>query len=103
MSIFQKTYNWIKAWTTPEWLKKALTHLWEKIIQPSIETIGEEGWRLIQKLILDASKKNISNEAKFKWVCDEFQSRWVETLSTRIVNLLVQLVFNQLKDQGFID
>ena len=101
--MFQRIANWIKSWKTPDWMERLLEEIWIDILVPAIHGVGKEVIQNLQNLILEASKKDMSGEMKFRWVFNEFKERWggVE-LKDSLINLLIQLLVVYLKAKKFI-
>jgi len=98
-----KIYDWIKSLKTPVWLVEFLDEIVKSIIYPVLTTIGKEAKDLICQLIVEASRKDMSGEAKFNWVYNEFKSRWGGgDIKDHILNLSIELLVSYLKAKGII-
>lgn len=103
MSIFQKVYDKIKSLKTPAWLKELLDKVLHNVIIPVLTKLGEDAIAVLKSLIIKASKMNISNSDKAKWVFNEFKSTFkVSDIKDSYINLGIELLVNMLKDQGII-
>ena len=98
----QDIYDKIKSWKSPDWFKTLTQFLFDKVVIPTLIQIGSDGISLIQELIVDASKKDMSGLEKFDWVFKEFKQRWGSPLKDRIINLGIELTFHELKEKGII-
>lgn len=103
-SIFQIIYDFIKELNFPPWIHEFLKYIYEHVILPSLKQLGQECIRDLQRYIIEASHhEDWSGEQKFEFVKNSFIATWGEDkVKDRILNLTIELVVNQLKEQGII-
>ena len=105
MNLFQRVYNWIKDWTTPQWLKDALDMIIFDVVIPTIKELGEEGYNEFVRLIIEASKMDISGQKKFDYVYSEVCKGWARgkaNITESFINRAIELVFAELKERKII-
>jgi len=95
---------WIRTRNLPGWLNSFLDYILCKILIPAFKIVGEDMLNLVKSKVFEAAKHNDwSGEQKFKYVFDECRGVFaIEVLSNRLLNLIIELVVNQLKEQRII-
>ena len=99
MNPIQWAYNKIKGFKTPAWLKVILQELQDLVIQICLQ-VGKEYIDSLKAKIVEVSGENISPEAKFKKVFDYAKS--IGPYKDRLINLLIEMLVNQLKNRNII-
>jgi hypothetical protein len=106
ISIFQRTYDWIRDWRAPYWFKYVLSYIFENVLVPTIEQLGEEGYNELTGLIIKASKMDMSNKQKFVYVYEEFCKGYArklpEELGESFINRSIELLYAELKHRGIV-
>jgi hypothetical protein len=105
MTIFQRCYDAIKNWKTPQWLKLLLAQLQALMIQILVQA-GQAYIQFLQSKILEAASHNDwSNEEKFDYVFNAAKGGFVEfsiTLKDAELNCIIEFLVAQLKKSGVI-
>lgn len=104
MNFFQWCYNHIQSWSSPKWFKDFTRYILDKIIFPAILQLSEDGLILLQRLVIEASRKSISNQEKFDYVFNGFRERYgdAEKIKDSALNILINTVHAELKTKGVI-
>jgi len=102
MKLFQKMYDWIESWTTPDWLKPILQFLNDVIMSIAMQIGRETIDKIKQKIIEVDNNVDLSGEEKFKVVA-AYVVEIAPTLSKKYINLLVETLVNKLKDENIIN
>jgi hypothetical protein len=98
-----RVYDWIKSLKTPKWLVDIFDRLVKDVIYPALKELGEDAKNLLAHLIIEASKKDWSNQDKFNYVRDEFLERWNgNTIKDHMLNIGIEVLVGLLKSQGII-
>lgn len=106
MGIFQKAYDWFKGLKSPEWFIKLTDYIMSNIIIPVLTDLAEGHINELKNLIMRADKHTEwSGEQKFEYVFNGFKASldgWEIEIKDHTINLLIEMIFSQLKKQGFI-
>jgi len=103
MSIFQKAYDFIKGIKTPKWLVEVLRYIQDNVLIPSLQKMGELAWAELQRVVIKASKMDVSNQKKFDYVYAEIKKNAsFKNVKDSFLNLSIEIVVNDLKSKGII-
>lgn len=101
MNPFQRAYDWFKNLTAPQWLRQIIKTLNDLLISLALQ-IGKNAINKIKAKIIEvADNPKLTNEDKFKEVFD-FTIELSPQLSERYINLLIESLVNQLKEDSVI-
>jgi len=99
-SIFQKLYDKIKEFKTPDWLSAILYEI-QMIVWSITLAVGKEYVNSLKDKIIEVAQLDISNEEKFKMVWEYGMSFGVE-IKDRYLRLLIESIYNYLKEKEIV-
>ena len=88
---------------------RAIGQIFNKItknIYKALKAIGPEAMQILYGLVIEAAKKNLSGNAKFKWVISQAEKlipEEIERLTTTEINTVLNGVVLDLKKSNKID
>lgn len=100
MSNFQKAYDFFKGIKPPAWLS-AMFYEIQMMIWSITLSVGKEYINSVKEKIIEVAKEDISNEEKFKKVWDYSKTLGV-TIKDRYLNLLIESIYNWIKEKGIV-
>lgn len=97
-SIFQKSANWLKKITFPNWLKLMIKEIWD-IVYAIFLSVGKEYIRQLETKIMEVAQDNtLTNEQKFNIVFKYARTIGI-TIKDSALRLLIEAIVLYLKNR----
>ena len=100
-SKWQAVYDFFKSWRTPEWARGLLQFLNDLIMRILIQLGEEVLHRVREKIIILGRDDSMTNRQKFNAVYS-YIKELVPDISERYANLLIETLYNELREDGVI-
>ena len=99
--MFQKAYDFFKYMKSPKWYVDFTNYVYINIVRPFVIAAGQAALDSIRTLVIEASRKDWTNEEKFNWVLLNAKENF-STYSDNMLRLFVEMVVAELKKKGII-